>query len=115
MLRHVVRRFLLVIPALFGISVVIFLMCRLLPGDIVDFLSGGDTQITPAQRHQMREQLGLTGSYPEQYWRWVEGLLPGGIGDALVRTTPGSRPLSRALPITVQAVRPRARVPLLVD
>jgi len=104
MLRHVVRRILLVIPALFGISVVIFLMCRLLPGDIVDFLSGGDTQITPEQRHQMREQLGLTGSYFEQYWRWIKGLLTGDMGNSLVSTIPVSHTLANALPITFELI-----------
>ena len=86
MLRHVVRRVLLVIPALFGISIVIFLLCRLLPGDIVDFLSGGDTQITPDQRHEMRVRLGLTGSYPTQYVHWIKGLLTGDMGHSLIST-----------------------------
>src|SRR3954471_21174442 len=104
MLRHVVRRFLLVIPALFGISVVIFLMCRLLPGDIVDYLSGGDTQITPEQRHQMREQLGLTGSYPEQYASWIKGLFTGDMGNSLVSTLPVGHILANALPITFELI-----------
>src|SRR3954451_759703 len=104
MLRHVVRRVLLVIPALFGISVVIFLLCRLLPGDVVDFLSGGDTQITPDQRHQLRVQLGLTGSYPTQYWHWIEGLVTGDMGRSLISTVPVATTLGNALPITFELI-----------
>src|SRR4051812_417272 len=104
MLRHVARRMLLVIPALFGISVAIFLMCRLLPGDIVDFLSGGDTQITPEQRHQMREQLGLNGSYVSQYWHWIKGLVTGDMGNSLVSTVPVGHTLANALPITFELI-----------
>jgi peptide/nickel transport system permease protein len=104
MARYVVRRLLLVVPALFGISVVIFLMVRLLPGDIVDYLSGGDTTITPEQRHQLREQLGLTGSYPEQYWRWIKGLFTGDMGRSLVSTVPVGHTLGNALPITFELI-----------
>src|SRR5438105_1429529 len=104
MLRHVVRRILLVIPALFGISIAIFLMVRLLPGDVVDFLSGGDTQITPEQRQQMREQLGLTGSYLSQYWHWIKGLFTGDMGNSIVSTVPVGHTIANALPITFELI-----------
>jgi len=55
------------IPTIVGISIIIFLMVRLMPGDIVDVLLGGDAVATQEQKDQVREQLGLTGSYPEQY------------------------------------------------
>src|SRR5437763_7093511 len=104
MLRHVARRTLLVIPALFGISVVIFLMVRLMPGDVVGFITGGDTSITPAQRHQIREQLGLTGSYPQQYWHWISGFLSGDMGKSLISTIPVSQTIGDALPITFELI-----------
>lgn len=100
---YVLKRVLVTIPTLIGISIVIFMMVRLLPGDIVDVLSGGDIS-DPALKEQAREQLGLTGSYPEQYWRWVSGLFQGDFGFSLRNTEPVSDVLLHAFPITFELV-----------
>jgi len=100
---YVVKRFLIAIPTLIGISLVIFFMVRLLPGDIVDVMTGGDAA-DPALKEKAREQLGLTGSYPEQYWRWISGILHGDFGFSLRNTEPVSQVLMNALPITFELV-----------
>ena len=92
------------IPTMIGISIVIFLMVRLLPGDIVSVLAGADVGSDPKLIEQAREQLGLTGSYPEQYWRWISGVLQGDLGDSLRNTEPVSTVLLNALPITAELV-----------
>lgn len=92
------------IPTMIGISIIIFLMVRLLPGDIVDVLAGADVGSDPELIQQAREQLGLTGSYPEQYWRWISGVLQGDLGDSLRNTEPVSTVLLNALPITAELV-----------
>jgi peptide/nickel transport system permease protein len=96
------RRFLLMIPTVIGISIIIFLMVRLMPGDIVDVLLGGDAIATAEQKEQAREQLGLTGSYPEQYWRWASGVTTGDFGDSYRNAEPVSDILQRAIPITLE-------------
>jgi len=96
------RRFLLMIPTIVGISIIIFLMVRLMPGDIVDVLLGGDAVATQEQKDQVREQLGLTGSYPEQYWSWASGVLTGDFGESYRNTEPVADVLSRAVPITLE-------------
>jgi peptide/nickel transport system permease protein len=100
---YVLKRILVTIPTLIGISLVIFFMVRLLPGDIVDVMTGGDAA-DPALKEQAREQLGLTGSYPEQYWRWVSGIFQGDFGFSLRNTQPVSEVLLNALPITFELV-----------
>ncbi len=45
------------------ISVAIFIMVRLLPGNIIDVLFQGDVQVTPEQKHQALVQLGMSGSW----------------------------------------------------
>jgi peptide/nickel transport system permease protein len=100
---YVVKRFLIAIPTMIGISLVIFFMVRLLPGDIVDVMTGGDAA-DPALKEKAREQLGLTGSYPEQYWRWVSGILQGDFGFSLRNTQPVSEVLMNAIPITFELV-----------
>jgi peptide/nickel transport system permease protein len=102
--RYIAQRILLVIPTLFGVSIGIFLMVRLLPGDIIDVLFGGDLSATPEVKEQAREQLGLTGSYPEQYWNWLSGAVQGDFGDSLRNAEPVSNVLLDALPITLELI-----------
>ena len=92
------------IPTMIGISILIFLMVRLLPGDIVSVLAGGDIGSDPELIEQARRDLGLTGSYPEQYWRWISGVLQGDLGVSLRNTEPVSTVLLNALPITAELV-----------
>jgi peptide/nickel transport system permease protein len=101
---YVVRRILVAIPTLIGISILIFFMVRLLPGDIVSVLTGGDIGSDPTLVEKAREQLGLNGSYPEQYWRWVSGILHGDLGFSLRNTQPVSQVLLNAIPITFELV-----------
>ena len=101
---YVLKRVLFTIPTLIGISIVIFFMVRLLPGDIIDVLAGADVGANAEVRERAREQLGLTGSYPEQYWRWISGVLQGDLGFSYRNTQPVSEILLHALPITLELV-----------
>jgi peptide/nickel transport system permease protein len=96
------RRLLLTIPTIIGISIIIFLMVRLMPGDIIDVLFGGDTFATDEEKQQAREDLGLSGSYVSQYWNWVTGVAQGDFGDSYRNAEPVSAVLWRALPITLE-------------
>ncbi len=104
MTGYVLRRFLVAIPTLIGISIIIFLLVRLLPGDIVDILLGGDNTATEEQKQATREQLGLTGSYFEQYWHWASSFVQGDFGFSYRNTQPVSEILGTALPITLELV-----------
>ena len=101
---YVLKRILFTIPTLIGISIFIFMMVRLLPGDIVEVLTGGDIGSDPALIEEARERLGLNGSYAEQYWRWISGVVQGDLGDSLRNTQPVSEVLLNALPITFELV-----------
>lgn len=104
MLGYIAKRSLLVIPTLIGVSIAIFLMVRLLPGDVIDVLLGADTQVTPEVREQARKQLGLDGSYAEQYWRWVSDAFQGDLGTSVRNAEPVTTILRDALPITLELV-----------
>ncbi len=101
---YVLKRILFMIPTLLGISIVIFFMVRLLPGDIIDVLTGADIGADETLKDQAREQLGLNGSYAEQYWRWISGFVQGDFGFSLRNTQPVSEVLLNALPITFELV-----------
>ncbi len=102
MLGFAARRFLLAIPTIVGISIIIFLMVRLMPGDIIDVLFAGDVTATEEIKQQAREDLGISGSYPEQYWNWASGVVHGDFGDSYRNAEPVSDVLRRAIPITLE-------------
>jgi peptide/nickel transport system permease protein len=83
-------------------SIIIFLMLRLLPGDIVDIIAGADAQTDSASRAKLREAMGLSDSLPRQYWNWITDLLRGDPGTSLRSGRPVSELLWRALPITIE-------------
>ncbi len=64
MAKYTLSRILLLIPTLLGMSLLIFLMLRLLPGDIVDILVGSDPTVSSSAREQLREAMGLTAPLP---------------------------------------------------
>jgi peptide/nickel transport system permease protein len=101
---YVFKRILTTIPTLIGISIAVFFMVRLLPGDVVDVILGGDQSASEEVKQDVRERLGLTGSYPAQYWRWASSFVQGDFGFSYRNTEPVSEILFHALPITVQLV-----------
>ena len=79
--RYVLRRLLLAIPVLFGVSVGVFLMIDLVPGDPATVLAG-DTA-PPQQIELIRHELGLDQPLPIQYLRFAERLLHGSLGTSI--------------------------------
>ncbi len=84
MRAYLTRRLLLFIPTAFGVSLFIFMMLHTIPGDYAVALLLGDVEdqssASPEELEKVREQLGLNGSLPEQYARWVLGFLQGDFG-----------------------------------
>jgi peptide/nickel transport system permease protein len=102
--QFIVRRTASLIFTLIAISIAIFLMVRLLPGDIIDVMFAGDLTATPEIKDRAREQVGLDGSYPEQYWRWISNLFQGDLGRSLATSQPIGETLKTALPVTIELV-----------
>lgn len=102
MLRYILRRLTMLVPTLIGMSVLIFLMLRLLPGDIVDIIAGADSQTDSAAREKLRENMGLNDPIPVQYIKWLGDIVQGDPGTSLRSGKPVSEILSRALPVTLE-------------
>jgi len=102
--RFLIQRFVSMIATLFAVSVVIFMMVRLLPGNVIDLMFGGDAQATQEQRDAAAEQLGLNGSYFRQYWNWISGIFTGDFGNSLLSQRPISEVFASALPITIELI-----------
>src|ERR1041385_2305104 len=99
---YVLRRLWLVIPTLFGMSLLVFFMLRLLPGDIVDVMSGGDIPSSPGSADRLRQAFGLDKPLPIQYVTWIVGMLHGDLGTSFRSGEPISTILARTLPVTLE-------------
>lgn len=78
MVTYILQRLLLVIPTLFGVSIVIFVIMRMLPGDVArQILTGGGSGqgVTEEQVSKLRQELGLNAPLPVQYMRWAGGII----------------------------------------
>lgn len=100
--RFLLRRLSLLLPTLVGMSIVIFLMVRLIPGDVVDTMLHGESVASPEAREALRKSLGLDDPLPLQYLSWVGSLLKGDFGVSLVTGRPVNATLGSALQITVE-------------
>ena len=92
------------IPVLFIISVMIFLLMRVLPNDPIYSMAGEDSEaLTPEIREAMMRQLGLDRPLPIQYLSWLGGMVTGDWGKSFQNKRPVTtqNSLSR-LPHTIQ-------------
>lgn len=100
--KYLLRRLLLLIPTLVGMSMLIFLMLRLLPGDVVDLLLNSEQGSDNASKIALRKSLGLSDPLPVQYIHWVGRLLHGDLGTSIRSGQSVSTLLFRAMPITLE-------------
>lgn len=94
------RRLLLLVPVLWGVSTLVFLMLHLVPGDPVVMMLGESAEA--ADISAMRAQLGLDRPMWEQYGSFMGGLLRGDLGRSLLRDRAVSLILLEKLPATLQ-------------
>ena len=96
---YIRKRLILMVFVLFGVTVVIFGMVRILPGDPA-FLILGD-RATDQTAAELREILGLNRPVHEQYWMFVSGLVQGNMGQSLLYRQPVSDLVVSRVPISL--------------
>ena len=101
-MRYLARRAAWTVLAVFGVSVLIFLLVRLLPGNIVDIMAGTEGQLSPEQRTQILREFGLDQPLPVQYFRWLWNMLQGNLGWSFRSSQPVAQLLVSRLPITIE-------------
>jgi len=102
MKTFLVRRLLSTLAAAFALSVLIFLLIRLVPGDVVTMWVGQEGTMTPEVRATLRKMFGLTDPLPVQYLHWLADVLRGELGYSFRSRLPVTQLLARSLPITVE-------------
>ena len=102
MFNYVISRLLQGILVIFLISVVTFIVMRMMPGDPVRLLLGeGSIKLTEEQIQAIRSKWGLDRPYHEQYFIWATGMLRGDFGESLIRRgVPVRDMIFEAMPIT---------------
>jgi len=102
MAGYLVRRFSLMLLTLFGISVIVFVLLRLVPGNIADILFDSAGLINPADKAQLERDLGLDRPIPVQYAAWVGGMLRGDLGYSYKTERPAIEEVLPRIPITAK-------------
>jgi peptide/nickel transport system permease protein len=87
---------------LFGISVLIFTMLRLVPGNIADIVFNAAGMIDVAEKVKLEKELGLDRPIPVQYFEWVSGLARGDLGYSYVSEKPAIDEILPRIPITAK-------------
>lgn len=99
---YILRRFLLMIPILLGVSLVTFIIVRSIPGDPVEVLLGADRRTSAEQIEAIRKSYGLDQPLPVQYIKWLGHVLTGDLGQSLRTKRPLTQELGMRLPVTAQ-------------
>jgi peptide/nickel transport system permease protein len=100
MLAYSLRRLVVAVPLLVGVSLLVFLILRLIPGDPAQILLFGSNP-TPDTVAALRHQLGLDQSAPVQYWIYVQRLVRGDLGYSYVTNSPVMSEVATLLPYTI--------------
>ena len=102
---YLLKRVLLFFPTLLIISIVVFVIMRIIPGDpAIQILSGalGDATYTQEELHRLQVKLGTDKSIAEQYGRWIWDMLQLDFGKSFIDNTSVSGVLKKKFPISVE-------------
>lgn len=100
MQTFILRRLMIGVVILFILSVAVFLLLRIVPGDPAVIRCGLGCK--DEQLEQIREQMGLNKSYPQQYFDWLGGVLTGDLGTSSFTQRPAIESLRERLPVTFE-------------
>jgi peptide/nickel transport system permease protein len=102
LIRLIVRRVLVSIPLLLGISILVFVLLEAIPGDPARNAAGMDA--TEEEVEAVRRSMGLDRPAPERYLTWLGGFVTGNLGKSSVSGQSVSSMLAERLPVTLELV-----------
>jgi peptide/nickel transport system permease protein len=100
------RRIVVSIPLLFVVSVLVFVLMSLIPGNVAQTILGSPATsgLPPSAYQALVRQLGLDKPLPVQYWAWLTHALHGDLGVSLVTKQPVSQAITQRFPVTLSLV-----------
>ena len=99
---YLVRRLALMLLTLFGMSVLIFVLLRVVPGNITDIIFDSAGYVNERQKKKIERELGLDQPIVTQYGRWIVGLAKGDLGYAYVSEKPALDEILPRIPVTAK-------------
>ncbi|MDR2538104.1 MAG: ABC transporter permease [Bifidobacteriaceae bacterium] len=99
MAGYLLKRLIILFSSLFLVSLILFALLRLLPGDLAQIIAGTDAD--PQQVERLRVELGLNQSWLTQYWDWLSALLRFDLGNSAVTGVPIAHELWDKAGVTV--------------
>ena len=104
MQTYIAKRLLLIVPTLLGVAALVFLIMRVIPGDVALLILGGDqaARIDPKQLENMRRQLGLDQPYLVQFGEWLWGVVRFDFGKSLWTGRPVVEEVLIRLPLSLE-------------
>src|SRR5439155_12073266 len=102
MSRYVAVRLYSMGLTLLGLTVLIFLMLRLIPGTVVEQMIGADAVVSAEMVAQLKAFFGLDQPWYVQYGRWIGGLLQGDLGTSWRTGKPVVQLIAERLPVTLE-------------
>ena len=103
MLRYIAQRLLLMIPTLFGVALLVFVMLRVMGGDPVEtMMRGGGGNVSQAVIEQERVRLGLDRPLYVQFGKWLGGMVTGDFGVSMWTGKPVSQEIASRLQLSLQ-------------
>lgn len=100
MKQYIIRRLMISIIVLFGVSILIYLLGRLVPADYVSQITSGNPNITAEMEEKLRESYGLNKGLVEGYVDWLSGAVRGDFGTSFLYQKPVTEVIKRYIPIT---------------
>ncbi|MDO8750383.1 MAG: ABC transporter permease [Dehalococcoidia bacterium] len=102
--KYVIRRLLLIIPTIFLLTILVFLVMRVLPGDVALMIMGGEggVRISAYSMDSLRETLGLNRPLHMQYLTWLLDITKGNLGTSLLSGRSVTSEVITRFPITFQ-------------
>jgi peptide/nickel transport system permease protein len=102
MRTYILTRLLIAVLTLLGMSVVIFVLMRIAPGDVVDIIFASAGYVDPAAKAEIRQEMGLDQPITTQYVRWLGEILRGDLGKSYRYDIPAWRVVRPRIPVTVE-------------
>src|SRR5258707_813348 len=97
---YLIKRLAAIVPTLFFVSVMIFGLQQLLPGDPAVALAGEDND--PNVVAYLRGKFHLDDPFPVRYWYWLDGVFHGDLGDSVRIQKPVTALILEKLPVTIE-------------
>jgi peptide/nickel transport system permease protein len=103
MWRYILKRLLLMVPTLFGVATLVFLLLRVLPGDIVELKYAGSGAFAPKEAiARERAQLGLDQPMWKQFGAWIWGIARWDFGNSMWTGQPITREIAIRLELSIE-------------